>query len=144
MADCPLDAPRLDSNEHWDLVARLAVSSLHLAMNQCYRGLCQLVFDPRHAARPDELSAAEWAEYCADLYRAQDAVVRAVRPDHINIESLGNVVPHLHWHIIPRFCGDPRWGRPIWQDDPGTMADVRLAPAQRAELIGAIRAGLGA
>jgi diadenosine tetraphosphate (Ap4A) HIT family hydrolase len=138
-ASCPLDAPRPDSNEHWDLVARLSVSSLYLAKNQCYRGHCQLVFDPRHAARPDELSAAEWAEYCADLYRAQAAIVRAVRPDHINIESLGNVVPHLHWHIIPRCRGDPRRGRPIWLDDARDMPDVRLAAADREELIAAIR-----
>src|SRR5262245_61117347 len=111
---CPLDAPRAESNEHWDFVATLAVSSLYLAKNQTYRGHCQLVFDLRHAARPDQLSPEEWTTWCTDLFVAQQAIVGAVRPDHINIESLGNVVPHLHWHIVPRYRDDPRWGAPVW------------------------------
>lgn len=37
-----------------------------------------------------------------------EQVIRDVmRPDKINLASLGNVVPHLHWHVIPRFCGRP-------------------------------------
>src|SRR5579862_744099 len=108
--DCPLDSPRPLSNEHWDFVAALSVSSLYLAKNQTYRGQCLLVYDARHAARPDQLSAQEWQAFCADLFVAQGAISRTVCPDHINIESLGNVVPHLHWHIVPRYWDDPRWG----------------------------------
>jgi hypothetical protein len=48
---CPLDAPRPESNDYWDLIATLSVSSLYLAKNQTYRGQCQLIFDPRHVAR---------------------------------------------------------------------------------------------
>jgi diadenosine tetraphosphate (Ap4A) HIT family hydrolase len=40
------------------------------------------------------------------------AVVAVTRPDHANIESLGNVVPHLRWHIVPRYVADPYVGRP--------------------------------
>jgi hypothetical protein len=36
---CPLDAPRPASNEHWDFVATLSVSSLYLTANQTYRDL---------------------------------------------------------------------------------------------------------
>lgn len=139
---CPLDAPRPDSSEHWDLVARLGVSSLYLVRNQCYRGHCQLIFDPRHAARPDELSVAEWGAFCTDLYRSQAAIMRTVRADHLNIESLGNVVPHLHWHIIPRYRSDPRWGRPIWQDDPPGMPVLPLEGEERTALIHALRSAL--
>jgi diadenosine tetraphosphate (Ap4A) HIT family hydrolase len=106
-AGCPLDAPRPPSNDYWDLVGQLSVSSLYLAKNQTYRGQCQLIFDSRHVARMDQLSRPEWNSLAGDLFTAQQAVSRVVRPDHINVESLGNVVPHLHWHIIPRYVGDP-------------------------------------
>jgi diadenosine tetraphosphate (Ap4A) HIT family hydrolase len=125
-AGCPMDAPRSESNDFWDLVLPLSVSSLYLARNQTYRGQCSLIFDLRHAARPDQLTAAEWAAFCADLFAAQNAVVSVTRPDHINVESLGNVVPHLHWHIIPRYVGDPRWGMPIWTTPLSAMPDTRL------------------
>jgi diadenosine tetraphosphate (Ap4A) HIT family hydrolase len=136
---CPLDAPRPASNDHWDFVATLSVSSLYLATNQTYRGHCQLIFDPRHAAAPDQLSPDEWAAFCRDLYVAQRAIVRTVRPDHLNIESLGNVVPHLHWHIVPRYRGDPRWGSPIWLTALGDMKDTRLAGEDRDDLLRALR-----
>ncbi|HZJ33500.1 MAG TPA: hypothetical protein VFD21_18135, partial [Vicinamibacterales bacterium] len=97
-AGCEMCAPRPASSDVADLVTALSVSSLYLPKNQTYRGQCALIFDLRHAARPDQLTAAEWAAFCADLYIAQNAVVRVTRPDHLNVESLGNVVPHLHWH----------------------------------------------
>ncbi|HEY6507358.1 MAG TPA: HIT family protein, partial [Vicinamibacterales bacterium] len=123
---CWLCAPRPASNDHWDLVAALSASSLYLAKNQTYRGQCQLVFDRRHAARLDQLTAGEYAAFSGDLFAAQNAVVRTVRPDHVNIESLGNVVPHLHWHIVPRYVGDARWGMPIWTTPLDAMPDRRL------------------
>jgi diadenosine tetraphosphate (Ap4A) HIT family hydrolase len=136
---CPLDAPRPDSSDQWDLVAVLSISSLYLTRNQTYRGHCQLIFDRRHAARPDQLSAEEWTSWCADLFLAQAAIMRSVRADHINIESLGNVVPHLHWHIVPRYRSDPRWGAPIWQTEmPQTLLTAedhhRLMASLRREL----------
>lgn len=139
---CPMDAPRPDSNEHWDLIAPLSVSSLYLSKDQTYRGRCVLIFDLRHAARPDQLTPAEWGAFCADLYVGQDAVVRVVRPDHVNVESLGNVVPHLHWHILPRTLEDPRWGSPIWLTSLADMREVRLDPREQAELVASLRNAL--
>jgi diadenosine tetraphosphate (Ap4A) HIT family hydrolase len=139
---CPLDAPRPSSNEHWEFVAQLSVSSLYLSTNQTYRGHCQLVFDPRHVARLDELSADEWKAMSIDLRRAQIAILRTVKADHVNVESLGNIVPHLHWHIVPRYRDDPRWGLPIWRDSLEAMADTRLSVPEREELVGALRRAL--
>jgi diadenosine tetraphosphate (Ap4A) HIT family hydrolase len=139
---CQMDAPRPVSNDYWDLVAPLSVSSLYLAKNQTYRGQCSLIFDLRHAARPDQLSADEWAALCADLYIAQRAIVYVTRPDHVNVESLGNVVPHLHWHIIPRYIGDPRWGMPIWTTPLSAMPDTRLGAHEHATLLAQLRSGL--
>ena len=66
-AGCQMDAPRPASNGFWDLVTTLTVSSLYLSTNQTYRGHCSLIFDLRHAARPDQLTSTEWAAFCADL-----------------------------------------------------------------------------
>ena len=136
---CPLCAPRPESNDHWDLIAVFSVSSLYLAKNQTYRGQCQLTFDPRHVARLDELTPDEYAALAGDLFLAQHAVARAMNPDHVNVESLGNVVPHLHWHIIPRYLGDARWGMPIWTTPLSAMPDHRLGGMERAQVIAAIR-----
>jgi diadenosine tetraphosphate (Ap4A) HIT family hydrolase len=141
-AGCQMDAPRPASNDFSDLVAALSVSSLYLAKNQTYRGQCSLIFDLRHAARPDQLTADEWAAFCADLYVAQRAVVSVTRPDHVNIESLGNVVPHLHWHIIPRYVGDPRWGMPIWTTPLSAMADTRLEANEHIALVQQLQAAI--
>lgn len=141
-AGCPMDAPRPDSNEHWDLIAKLSVSSLYLSKDQTWRGRCVLIFDLRHAARPDQLSAQEWAAFCADLHAGQGAVMRALRPDHVNVESLGNVVPHLHWHILPRYLGDPRWGSPVWLSSLADMREHHLAPQEQAELAAMLRQAL--
>ncbi|HSZ73275.1 MAG TPA: HIT family protein [Rhizomicrobium sp.] len=140
--DCPFDAPRPTSNEHWDLIAPLSVSSLYLQKNQTYRGHCILVLE-RHAIRPDQLSAEEWAAFCADLHVAERAVVQIVQPDHINIASLGNVMPHLHWHIVPRYRDDPRWGDPIWPTNLADMPDIRLSADEQAGLLAKLRAILG-
>jgi diadenosine tetraphosphate (Ap4A) HIT family hydrolase len=141
-AACPFDAPRADSNDHWDFVARMAASSLYLAKNQSYRGQCLLIFDLRHATRPDQLSQSEWAAFCTDLYIAEKAVLRVVRPDHINVALLGNVIPHLHWHIVPRYVSDPRWGAPIWPTVLADMPDLRLSSNEHLQLIRALRDAL--
>ena len=86
--------------------------------------------------------SAEWAALSRDLYAAANAVVRAARADHLNVESLGNVVPHVHWHVIPRFVGDARWGAPVWTSELANMKDTRLEPRERAELVARLREAL--
>jgi diadenosine tetraphosphate (Ap4A) HIT family hydrolase len=136
--DCPFEARRADTLDQWDAVARLRASTLYLTRNQAYRGHCVLVLDLRHATRPDELSPQEWADFCGDLHHAERSIARVVRPDHVNIAALGNVVPHLHWHIIPRYRSDPRWGEPIWPES----VQVALEPAELQELLDDLRQAL--
>lgn len=111
---CPFDAPRTGIDEFMHPVRKLTVSTLFLTKEQTYRGACVLIFDPRHVTRIDELGPDEWSAFADDLGRAERAVFRAFAPDHVNVASLGSLVPHLHWHIIPRYEDDPRWGGPVW------------------------------
>ncbi len=48
------------------------------------------------------------------VFAAERAVVELLRPDKVNLASLGNMTPHLHWHVIPRFRGDPHFPDPVW------------------------------
>jgi diadenosine tetraphosphate (Ap4A) HIT family hydrolase len=131
---CPLCAPRPDNSEFHDLVRKLSVSTLYLVKEQAYRGTCGLVFDRRHVTRLDQLTPEEWGAFSLDLARAEAAVFATVAPDHINVECLGMTVPHLHWHIIPRYRSDPRWGGPIWTTERSDMASVRLSEAEQRAL----------
>lgn len=136
---CPFDPPRQEPNDYWDTVARLDVSTLCLLKNQTYRGHCILIYDLRHAIRLDDLSRDEWAAFAADLHRAIGAIMTVCRADHMNVESLGNQMPHLHWQIIPRYKDDPRWSGPIWMTSVEELHDTRLPGAERAALIASIR-----
>lgn len=102
---CPFDAPRPANNEHWDFIGALSTSSLYLSKTHTYRGYSLLVFDARHVERLDELSADEWSAFAPDLSIAHNAISRVTRPVHMNIELLGNVIRHLHWHIVARYAG---------------------------------------
>jgi diadenosine tetraphosphate (Ap4A) HIT family hydrolase len=68
------------------------------------------------------------------VFAAEAALREVMAPDKINLASLGNVVPHLHWHVIPRFADDPHFPNPVWSARqrntphaaPGNL-DARLA-----------------
>jgi diadenosine tetraphosphate (Ap4A) HIT family hydrolase len=139
---CPLCAPRPDESAHSVKVASLSVSTLYLDRNQAYRGHAVLVFDPRHAVGLESLSSQEYGALSADLRRAAQAIAAVCRPDLMNYASLGNVVPHLHWHLVPRYRDDPRWGGPIYTTTMEEMAEARLAPEDFAGLLAAIRLAL--
>ena len=69
-----------------------------------------------HVQEMTDLSAAERA-YLMDLvFRVEQFLRRTLRPEKINLASLGNVVPHLHWHVIPRFADDPQFPKPVWAE----------------------------
>jgi diadenosine tetraphosphate (Ap4A) HIT family hydrolase len=131
---CPLCAPRPAITVRTWRVCSLPVSSVYLWRNEVYRGACTVVYDPAHATRPGELTAADWAQLCADIRLVETAITRLVRPDHINVELLGNTVPHLHASIIPRRVSDPRWGGPIWTTTREEMASIPMTEAACEEL----------
>jgi diadenosine tetraphosphate (Ap4A) HIT family hydrolase len=128
---CPLCAPRPDDSPHWLKVATLEASTLYLDRNQTYRGHCQLVFDGRHVEGLEQLHAGEHETLMRDLRRSARAIAAVVQPDRMNYCSLGNVVPHVHWHLVPRYRADPRWGKPIYTTD---LAQMRVTPLEEATL----------
>jgi len=123
-------------------IAEMGISTLYLYRAQRYRGYCILSFSAWDATRLEALSDDEYTRFMGDLRRAAKAIRAAVQPDHMNYELLGNSNPHLHWHIVPRYTNDPRWGRPIWDDVKFNVSDYALTDPEYAELIAGIRAEL--
>ena len=136
---CPLCAPRAANNEYRLEIASLTISTLYLFRDQRFRGYCLLVFDAWHATELAGLNDHEYATFMNDLRRALRAIQNALRPDHMNCESLGNSNPHLHWHIIPRYQNDPRWGQPIWEGWPRNEFTVNRMTIPKVEELGLIR-----
>jgi ATP adenylyltransferase len=135
---CYLCGPRPANNDYRLEIAQLTISTLYLFRDQRFRGYCLLVFDPRHAISLAELGDLEYMQFMTDLRLAVRAIQRAMRPDHLNCESLGNSNPHLHWHIVPRYHDDPRWGQPIWEGWPRnefSLNRVRLPADEEQALV---------
>jgi diadenosine tetraphosphate (Ap4A) HIT family hydrolase len=58
----------------------------------------------------------ERALFLHEMAEVAAAVFRAFTPAKLNYELLGNTVPHLHWHLVPRHIDDPRLFAPIWEN----------------------------
>ena len=139
---CPFCAPR-DKNDAFLIeVAPLTVSTLYLDRNQTYRGQCLLVFDPRHVEGLETLSPAEFNAFAQDLRVAARALTAVCNPDLMNYASLGNIIRHLHWHIVPRYRSDPRWGGPIYTSTLTEMLETRLEDVEYEAFVRTLRAAL--
>ena len=67
-----------------------------------------------HAAEFTDLSPADRAE-CMEAVAAVEGALRdGLRPDKVNLASFGNVVAHLHWHVVARFAWDSHYPQPVW------------------------------
>ena len=85
-----------------------------IAVNDpAWPGFCRVVLN-KHAAEMTELTQHERTRLMQAVYAVEDALRHLMQPTKINLASLGNVVPHVHWHIIPRWKNDSHFPDPIW------------------------------
>ena len=119
-------------------IAELGLTVVYLHDDQFFPGWTVLVLK-RHATELFDLTRDERSqliEEVTDVTRALAVVFYAVK---INYELLGNQLPHIHWHLIPRLADDPAPRDAVWtvKHDP-----KRLTPAQLYERISLIRTHL--
>ena len=96
------------------------VSDAYLQRRDVQRGYTVIVWRGRHVAEPTELSDEEAAAYWLEVLRVGRAIERVLRPVKLNYDTLGNSMPHLHTHVVPRYSDDPRpgWPFPFPDEDP--------------------------
>ena len=78
-----------------------------------YPGFCRVVWRD-HVPEMSDLTGAEQRHLMGVVNAVESALRALFRPDKVNLASLGNVVPHLHWHVIPRWRDDRHFPKPIW------------------------------
>ena len=78
-----------------------------------YPGFCRVTLN-QHVKEMTDLAPVERSRLMMMVMKVEQAVRDVMQPDKINLASLGNVVPHLHWHVIPRFVNDRHFPNPIW------------------------------
>jgi diadenosine tetraphosphate (Ap4A) HIT family hydrolase len=78
-----------------------------------YPGFCRVILN-RHVKEMTDLPEGERMQLMAAVFAVEASVREILQPEKINLASLGNVVPHLHWHVIPRYAEDRHFPNPIW------------------------------
>jgi diadenosine tetraphosphate (Ap4A) HIT family hydrolase len=105
-----------------------------------YPGFCRVILK-RHAREMSDLGEDERARLMAVVFAVEAAVRETMKPHKMNLASLGNMTPHVHWHVVPRYEDDRHFPHPIWAAPQRTRAAV---PAEREARAAGLASALAA
>ena len=125
-----------NSEENETFITQLEYGSLFLHWNQCYTGRC-LYISNAHIENYPNIDYELFVNLNREMLLICKVIERTFQPDLMNYASLGNVIRHFHYHIIPRYESDPNWGRPPWPS-----VEKELSKKDYKELIDLIRISL--
>lgn len=91
-------------------VAELDASIVYLFREQTYRGRCIVAFKDGHRNELFELTADERRRFMDDVARVASALFKAFSPQKINYGAYGDKMPHVHFHVVPKYAEGPGWG----------------------------------
>ena len=133
------ESPRVDSDQYGLRIRSTPKVDAVLQRAKIQRGYTLVIWRGDHVAEPYDLAAEDAALYWREVLKVAKALAEHYRPVKMNYETLGNFVPHLHTHLIPRFQEDPAPGHPFplmaRSDTESSISDEEL----RAD-VAAIRA----
>lgn len=89
-----------------------------------YPGYCRVILE-RHMSEMTDLQPADRSQLMHVVFAVETAIRQLYQPDKINLASLGNQTPHLHWHVIPRWRDDMHFPNPIWGSAQRVVAQRR-------------------
>lgn len=130
--------------ERPEVIARCKWTTMILGANQGTVGWCTLILN-KHVEHLDALSIEDQGAIFMEVARAARAIRLVFGAEgggvRINYECLGNVVPHVHWHLIPRHADDPTPRATVWGWSETQMAG-QMGQAEREALIERLRRAL--
>jgi diadenosine tetraphosphate (Ap4A) HIT family hydrolase len=88
-----------------------------------YPGFCRVILN-RHEREMTDLTEDEQREMMRIVFAVESTLRRLINPDKINLASLGNMVAHVHWHVIPRWREDRCFPNSIWGATQRTVTSV--------------------
>jgi diadenosine tetraphosphate (Ap4A) HIT family hydrolase len=127
---CELTVPTVVAHEKFSVI---------LVDDANYPGFARVIWR-EHVREMSDLEEEDRLLLNDAVWRVEVALRDVMAPVKVNIASLGNVVPHLHWHIIPRYTDDAHFPAPVWAQavratDPDVLAARRaLLPALAAAI----------
>lgn len=100
-----------------------------------YPGFCRVIWRD-HAKEMTDLPAEQRQYLMAVVFGVEKVIRELFKPEKINLASFGNMTPHLHWHVIPRWRDDRHFPEPVWgrvqRQQPGAYPTVDDAQLQLA------------
>ena len=124
---------RCEAGNFADFVAELPHSFVILGDAQFYRGYC-VVLARRHVNEMHLMPPEEAHALFDETVAVGRAIALAIRPRKLNYECLGNLEPHVHWHVFPRAETDSMRAAPVWMRSEAERK-VALLDSDRRELI---------
>jgi diadenosine tetraphosphate (Ap4A) HIT family hydrolase len=113
-ANCPMcTALGRGDNDYWAHVVTGATAEVYLERRSRLPGYCIVVWRHGHVAEPDDLEPSQAGQYWAEVLATGRAIRTRFSPVKMNYLTLGNTIPHLHTHVLPRYLTDPAPGGPI-------------------------------
>ena len=136
ITDCPM-CSRWDNDADMRII-ELPHSYVLLNRDQYFPGYT-LLFTKNHVTELFHLDRDLRAALMEEVSTVAQALYNTYAPAKINYELLGNMVPHIHWHIVPRFSSEPLWPRPIWAE---SHEELFLPPDEYRQRIEIIRSAI--
>lgn len=99
--------------DDYTFIAKMKVGSLYLNKKQHYKGRCLYIMN-KHIDNFHEIEDSDLICCNREIKFIGNVLFNLFLPDLINYALLGNHIQHVHWHIIPRYETDGRWGEPPW------------------------------
>lgn len=111
---CPLcQSLGEEDNDHALLVARGRYVDVRIDRDSAVPGYCVVIWNRGHVAELAQLDPTDLAGYWSEVSAVGRAIDRGFSPMKLNYQVLGNMVPHLHTHVLPRYREDPAPGGPL-------------------------------
>lgn len=112
-----------------DIVYRNESFRVVLIDDPSYPGFCRVIWNA-HVKEMTDLTEPERTSMMRAVWWVEEAIREVMMPDKVNIASFGNMTPHLHWHVIPRYKNDVHFPNPIWGEKKNSPALLDIARCQ--------------